>query len=215
MGDSTLNPVATYNLSGGLLQLAQNEVDGGNVTFNFTGGTLQAFPGTYHATELGNAFPITVGTAASNVATFDANGMTIDSNSTGLPATGPGQLRVIDSKGGGTVILGTYSTVNTYSGGTTILSGKLQMASAGGLPTTGILTIGGAGQSSPATFDLNSQQVSIQGLVTASNLAVINFASPGTDLITVTGGVVQLRSTRARNSLSARSRQPRRGCTMT
>ena len=112
--------------------------------------------------------------------------------------TGSGQLLVTDSLGGGTVVLGgldvNYNPItNTYAGGTTVLSGKLQVSApvngvnvgATALPATGLLTIGGAGQSQSATFDLNGQPVSVEGLVTASNLAVLNFATPGVDLLTI------------------------------
>ena len=108
MGDDTMGGTAqaTYNLAGGLLRLPQMQLNGGNnSTINFSGGTLQAIPGTYHNTSLDIAVPVVVGTAASNVATFDANDMTINLNAYGA-LTGPGQLRVIDSAGGGTVILG-------------------------------------------------------------------------------------------------------------
>ena len=104
--------------------------------------------------------------------------------------SGPGQLRVIDSVGGGTVVLGgsDYSgnpLANYYTGGTQVLSGKLQMASGPGLPSTGLLTLGGLGQTRSAIFDLNGQQVSTEGLVTSSSLAVLNFQTPGVDLLTI------------------------------
>ena len=44
--------------------------------------------------------------------------------------------------GGGEVIL---SGSNTYTGGTTVGSGKLELANSGALPTTGVLTIGSPG----------------------------------------------------------------------
>ena len=96
----------TYNLQGGLLQVSYiengNEANGANSFFNFTGGIVQAGTGF-------SSIPITVGTAASNVATFDANSRIMN-----LPdLSGPGQLRVIDSAGGGTVILGARTEAST------------------------------------------------------------------------------------------------------
>ena len=64
----------------------------------------------------------------------------------GYALTGPGQLRVIDSAGGGTVVLGSSDDINNaYTGGTTVLSGTLQVLYAQALPSTGILTVGEAG----------------------------------------------------------------------
>ena len=71
----------TYNLQGGLLQTNSIVIsplfyDGGATNFNFSGGTLQEpSTGTFSS-----GVPITVGTTASNVATFDANGQTMSLN---------------------------------------------------------------------------------------------------------------------------------------
>ena len=97
---------ATYNLCGGLLQSGYMNLywsygATAPTTFNFTAGTLQAASG-----GLAIALPITLGTAASNVATIDANGQAMTVNFDAYPSagllTGPGQLRVIDSVGGST-----------------------------------------------------------------------------------------------------------------
>ena len=64
----------------------------------------------------------------------------------GYALAGPGQLRVIDSVGGGTVVLGNSNNTslgNLYTGGTTVLSGTLQVLSATALPNVGVLTVGG------------------------------------------------------------------------
>ena len=96
------------------------------------------------------AMPITVGTAASNVATVDANANTLTLNDNSS-LSGPGQLAVIDSLGGGTVVLGgTYWNsgafiVNAYSGGTKVLSGTLEVVNSQALPKTGVLTVAGPG----------------------------------------------------------------------
>ena len=168
---------ATYNLCGGLLQTPQIEVGGANplsdITFKFTGGTLQAVSG---GNGSYNSAPITVGTAASNVATVDANGQTylLNNSGGGWSFNGSGKLRVIDSAGGGMVVLGGNDgngdpINNTYSGGTQVLSGTLQVLNSTALPSAGLLTVGGPGQSISAVFDLNGQQVTTQGLVTASS----------------------------------------------
>ena len=86
LGYSTYSTVVsypgTYNLNGGLLRVATSIGTGleANTTyniFNFTAGTLQA------GGALTNSIPITVGTAASNVATVDANGQTMTLNGGG------------------------------------------------------------------------------------------------------------------------------------
>ena len=138
----------TYNFAGGLLQASYISFYSdtyGNVAphfFNFTGGTLQPSPGatTYYYA------PITVGTNASNIATFDANGQNMPLNSGNVALAGPGQLRVIDSVGGGAVVLGNSNDTtlgNGYTGGTTVSSGTLQVLYAQALPNLGVLTVGG------------------------------------------------------------------------
>ena len=57
---------------------------------------------------------------------------------------------MIDSVGAGTVVLGGQDVngnpiTNNYTGGTTVLSGTLQVAYADALPSMGVLTIGGPG----------------------------------------------------------------------
>ena len=137
----------TYNLQGGLLQTNSIVIsplfyDGGATNFNFSGGTLQEpSTGTFSS-----GVPITVGTNASNVATFDANGQTMSLNIGYQPLSGPGQLRVIDSLGGGKIVLGDSddsNIANLYSGGTTVMSGTLQVLYTTALPSVGVLTVGG------------------------------------------------------------------------
>ena len=92
----------TYNLNGGLIQVNSIYLVG-NAAFKFTGGTIQGV--NISGNEPTVAAIITVGTAASNVATVDANGNTFVLNSGGA-FSGSGQLAVIDSVGGGTIVLG-------------------------------------------------------------------------------------------------------------
>ena len=140
-----------YNLQGGVLETSSISLGGLGYnplcSFNFTAGTLQAAAGEVAVgggTGLSITMPITVGTAASNVATVDANGQTATLDSSTGYLTGPGQLRVIDSTvGGGMVVLGN-ALPNTYTGGTTVLSGTLQVLNATtALPSVGVVTVGG------------------------------------------------------------------------
>ena len=175
----------TYNLYGGLLQSGYMNLDWNSTaptTFNFTGGTLQAASG-----GLMIALPITVGTDASNVATLDAAGQTVQVNFNAYPSqgllSGPGHVQVIDSVGGGLVQMGGFDLSNNpvgnnYTGGTSVLSGTLQMMCGNALPTTGLDF--GRARGARAVLDLNGQQITTEGLVTASSLVkpTLNFADP-------------------------------------
>ena len=142
----------TYNLAGGLLQATSISASGLDLYqqspayFNFTGGTLQAGPSvtvggeTYLPGLVVSGMPITVGTAASNLATIDVNGY-VSGTDGGWTYSGPGQLRVIDSVGGGMLVLD--GNQNLYTGGTIVSSGTLQVTNAQALPATGVLTVGG------------------------------------------------------------------------
>ena len=158
----------TYNLNGGLLQI--NGIStAGNATFNFTGGTLQGVK--MYGNEPSVGMLVTVGTAASNVATVDADGNTFMLNG-GDAFSGPGQLTVIDSVGGGTVVLGKYATTlvsNTYSGGTRVLSGTLEVLDAQALPNTGVLTVAG-----PGSIVLNSHVGTLFGSDAAGQAIVVS-----------------------------------------
>ena len=106
--------------------------------------------------------------------------------------SGPGQLRIMTSVAGGSVTLGGSDSGgnvvgNYYTGGTTILSGTLEVLNAQALPNVGVLTVGGGASSVRAALNLNGTQQSPEGLVTASSLVPpdLNFQSPGTDLLTI------------------------------
>ena len=149
--DNIAGSHGTYNLDGGVLQVSTLRPEGANLSlsqevmnFNFTAGTLQASGGTTY-----NQTPITVGTAASNIATVNANGQTMILNELGEGVlVGAGQLAVIDSAGGGRVVLGANAATpvaNLYTGGTTVLSGTLEVIGAQALPSIGVLTVAGPG----------------------------------------------------------------------
>ena len=128
------------------------------------------------------------------MATVDANGqiMTLNSTFDGTPGilTGPGHLNVIDSAGGGMVILGGsfgYPTptnvANNYTGGTTVLSGTLQVLNSDALPNTGVLTIAGPGSilSSTRAGTLFGNNATEQAVVVGSPGIGIASASPAAD----------------------------------
>ena len=140
------NCTGTYDLEGGLLQVDSigNNFVPGYSTFNFTGGTIQAYVNPNDASLAGfaNGPPLILGTASTTVATIDANGQT----ATPHDITGAGELRIIDSAGGGVVVLNSTSGNSyTYAGGTVVLSGTLELIGNQALPTIGVLTVAGPG----------------------------------------------------------------------
>ena len=183
---------ATYNLSGGLLQTGDISLyfvaaQASNCTFNFTGGTLQASnpfgDGSFYC-----GVPITVGTAASNIATVDANGQTVRLNGA-YALSGPGQLRVIDSAGGGTVVLGGLDSngtpiANFFTGGTKVFSGTLELLNPQALPATGDVSVGSPGAKATLELGGNNFFFSVPGLST-SNSAGLNFQTPGLGFLVI------------------------------
>ena len=179
----------TYNLGGGLFQTGIIAVGQGNTsyasgvaTFNFTGGTLQAAPGTANWPGLSMSVPITLGGAA-----------TLDTNSQAATVgkiVGNGSLKVVDNSGTG---LGSLS-VSTFEPGIAALS------------TAGTISISQLVTASGATFQYDLLQTNgstggdllnvtdPNGLANASGVnIVLGSAAPTTpgnyDLITgnVTG----------------------------
>jgi autotransporter-associated beta strand protein len=179
-------------LNAGILNVNSDAALGnasGGLTFN--GGTLQA----------GAAL-----SSARNIA-LNANG-TFDSNSftsvlTGV-ISGPGQLAVADSAGGGVLVL--TNTGNTYSGGTLFKSGTLNVTSDSMLGTGGLEFNGGALQAGASltdsrnvvldslggTFDSAGTTSTFSGLITGGG--ALTKISSGTLILTgantYTGGTV-------------------------
>ena len=101
--------------------------------------------------------PITVGTAASNVATVDANGQIVMLNSNfGGALRRPFRPRQLDRdrqrrrrhghpRRHVLVQRHTSDIFNSYTGGTTVLSGTLELVNSDALPPTGVLTVGSPG----------------------------------------------------------------------
>ena len=93
---------------------------------------------------------------------------------------------MIDSHGGGMVTSAAMPRVpigNTYTGGTTVLSGTLEVVNALALPSTGVLTVAGPKSivSSIRTGTLFGNNATEQAVVVASPGVDIAYASPGTD----------------------------------
>ena len=142
----------TYNLSGGLLNVAALSQGSGTATFNFSGGTFQA------ATGLSTSVPVTL----KGPATYDTNGNSINIVNS---ITGSGSLTKINP---GTL---TLQSINIYSGGTNVAGGVLALSVGATLGSGPVLVSGG-------TLDVTQSPVSIASLVIATsgalNLAMDN-----------------------------------------
>jgi outer membrane autotransporter protein len=145
LGNSTLL-TTNWAINGGTLGILG---DGGlgtpNGTLSFNGGTLLA------VNSLSSARTITLNAGGGTFNPTGPNGGTTLSL-TG-PISGPGALTL--NGPGGTLIL---SGANTYTGGTSIIAGTLQLGSAGAFPSGGTLTVNGG------TFALNNFSVTSDAL---------------------------------------------------
>ena len=172
----TLTNANTYSggttINGGATVQATNSSAGtsssiGIGTLTFNGGTLQEQAGV-GALSFNNA--VTVNTTGG---TFDANGNTL--TWTGVIAdsgVGPGALTVNDTAGGGTLVL---SAANTYSGGTTLSGGTLQVGIGTAYKTPGDPTSGIASSAiGTGTLTLDGGTLQAGGSFTVANAAQIN-----------------------------------------
>ncbi|WP_088347170.1 MULTISPECIES: autotransporter domain-containing protein [Rhodomicrobium] len=129
---------STYNLDGGELQFAVvNPLVslGGVHAFNFGDGTIRAVANFSTALDFNMV-------GDSTINTFDGTiGHTVTFSG---PMAGAGSLT---KAGAGTLI---YTSAKTYTGGTEIAGGTLQLGAGGSLAPTGALQV-----DAPGTFDLN------------------------------------------------------------
>jgi autotransporter-associated beta strand protein len=195
----TSSASGTYNLNGGTLILPALSDGPGTAAFNFGGGTLQA------SGPFSTAMPMTL-TGSGGNATVDTAGYAVTLSGS---LSGPGGLVKTDS---GTLVL---AASNTYTGGTLVeagilvvsngssgsatgsgnvtLSGGTLASGAGGGTITGEVEIGSvASEIAPGGIG-SIGQLTIGNLLTASNLATLNFdlTTPGGsgDLLVVTGNL--------------------------
>jgi autotransporter-associated beta strand protein len=160
----------TYNLNGGLLLVGgfglQKGAGGGQL--NSGGGTIQAASNNwsqYGPTDV----PITL--TGGNL-TFDTAGNPV---ALGAAINGPGGLTYMDSLGVGSLILG---VANSYTGGTAITSGSLQIGDPGALGS-GALTVNGG------TLDLSGLNIVVSGLSGGTAGTITNSGTAASASLTV------------------------------
>jgi autotransporter-associated beta strand protein len=173
------------NISGGgslvvngasVLQLGTSETYTGPTLI--AGGTLQI--GTYNGT--GSAAIVTSPNVVDNGALFFGKKVAQDYPN---PISGSGVVGLL-----GAGVLTLDSTNNTYTGGTILSQGTLQLRANNNLPSAGALTLGGTGN---ATFDLAgySQQVGslavAAGALSPGNQVIGNSSIQFNSTLTVTG----------------------------
>ena len=148
----------TYNLNGGLLRLSGLAAGSGSAAFNFSGGTFQA------VSSLSTSLSMTL----SGTANFDPAGNTMTLS--GL-LSGPGRLAKL---GSGTAIL---TAANTYSGGTAIGSGTLQLGTGASGQDGSLGSTSGVTDNGTLAYDLYGSQ-NINFAISGSGGLVCN--GPGT-----------------------------------
>lgn len=171
-GTWTLSGANTYtggtNINGGTLALGSATALGPSGTISFGGGTLQFSAS--NTTDYSARFS----TAANQSYRIDTNGQNV-TLATALTSSG-GSLAKF---GTGTLIL---SAANTYTGGTTVSAGTLQLSGSGTLgSTSGSLTVNGG------TVDLNGTNQTV-GALGGTSGTILNNSTGTAKTLTVGQG---------------------------
>jgi len=161
----------TTSLLGGTLQANNASAlgTGGNITLN--GGTLQ-YTAASAVQDWSTRFKNSISTLAldTNAVNVTLGGIVDNTNAAGLTKLGSGTL--------------TLGAANTYTGGTTVNAGTLQLSGAGTLGgTTGPLTV------NAAILDLNGTNQTVGALGGTGGTILNNFGS-GTSTLTAGGGAL-------------------------
>jgi fibronectin-binding autotransporter adhesin len=171
-GTWTLSGANTYaggtNINGGTLALGSSGALGPSGTISFGGGTLQYSAS--NTTDYSGRFS----TAINQAYSIDTNSQTV-TFATALTSSG-GNLTKL---GAGTLIL---SAANTYTAGTTVSAGTLQLSGSGTLgSTSGSLTVNGG------TVDLNGTNQTV-GALNGSSGTILNNSTTTAATLTVGQG---------------------------
>jgi len=191
-GSLTMNSTGTWTLSGintytgitalnaGTLSVSSAENLGGNpdvatpAQLTLNGGTL-ATTASFNLNHSRSG--ITLGT---NGGVIDvASGTTLTVLNT---ITGTGGLEKVDT---GTLL---FTSANTYSGGTTVTNGILQLGIANGAPSTGALTVAASGTFEMAGFAQTVASLNGSGVLTDSNASAV-FTANDTASDTFSGAI--------------------------
>jgi len=152
----------TTTINGGILNFVTNGLGATPSSIVFGGGTLQ-----YSASVSIAGFIATPNTQDISAAlTSSSSAMNIDTNGnviTYATALGAGNTGGLNKLGLGTLKL---SAAGTYTGGTTISNGTLQVGATNALPATGAVTLGTA--TTNGTLDLNGNNQAVGSLAVGS-----------------------------------------------
>jgi fibronectin-binding autotransporter adhesin len=165
----------TFNLNSGLVSASMIASGTGSNTFNWSSGTITNYNPIYGLGGDASEGNLVVSGPTLALASAGTHTFWIDLGYTGSISstiTGAGVLTV---NGPGTLVL---AASNTYSGGTTLSTGSLQMGAVGALGT-GSLTI------SSGTLDLNGYNTAVGSLSGPSGLITDNSPATGTTTLTV------------------------------
>ena len=174
-GSLTKTGAGTLTLTGANDYTGGTTVSAGTVSISSdanlgNGGTVALGDGTSIDFTAGGTYSHSITVAGDP--TFDvATGQTVTQGAVIADGATPGE---VEKTGAGTLVLG---AANTYTGGTLVSAGTLQLGTGGSLATTGALAVNGG------TFDLNGHT---QGVGTLSGLGGIVDLGSGT--LTVTQG---------------------------
>ena len=145
---------------------------------NVNGGTLQL--GNGGANGSGNGTLASTSVVVASGANLAFNPATNQSFSAVI--SGPGSL-LVNSQLGATITLASPSIANSYTGGTTVASGTLQVGTAFAWNNDGgsgsALTLGGGLGSGSGTFDLDGNNATLSSLATAGAAASQNITNSG------------------------------------
>ena len=165
----------TFNLNSGLLDASAINSGAGSAAFNWSSGTIANYNPIYGLGGDAAEGNLAISAPTLTLASSSTHDVWIDLGYTGSSSSsiaGAGGLIV---NGPGALVLAASST---YSGGTTLSTGSLQLGSVGGLGT-GSLTI------SSGTLDLNGNSTAVGSLSGPGGVITDNSPATGTTTLTV------------------------------
>ncbi len=165
----------TITLSGGTFSLSGAGAINADSGLNLSGATLDLNGNSLAVAALSG----TSGTITDNNATPGTSTLTVNQSTTtsfsGTLADGPTRFLALVMSGNGTLAL---DSADSYSGGTTINAGTVQLGNAAALGSGGLTMSGGE-------LDLNGNSIAVAALSGTTGTITDNNATPGTSTLTV------------------------------